>query len=201
MNHQFHEVPFEKRIELIEHLQRFVAVEETEKDQILSSVSFKIVKKKEYLLTEGQLCTCIYFVIRGCLRVYLITESGLEQITQFAIENWWVTDYDSFENQSPSQFFIQATEDSEIIVIDKNSLEELFNLVPKVERYFRIILQKNLIAAQRRLLWINTISSEQRYRNFVESFPAFVQRVPQYMLASYLGITPEFLSKIRAKKQ
>ncbi|POY38359.1 Crp/Fnr family transcriptional regulator [Solitalea longa] len=185
---------------LLDHIGRFVDLDMSEKELLLGRLSFKKVKKKEYPLSEGQICNYNYFVVKGCLRVYLITNSGLEQITQFGIENWWITDFDSFENQTSSAFFIQAVEESEVIAIDKNALENLYNEVPKVERYFRIILQKNFVAAQRRILWIHTISSEQRYRNFVEQFPAFVQRVPQYMLASYLGITLEFLSKIRAKK-
>ncbi|MCO4294680.1 Crp/Fnr family transcriptional regulator [Solitalea sp. MAHUQ-68] len=184
----------------LDHLSRFVSLNAVEKERILEVFAFRKVKKKENLLTEGQVCSYNYFVVKGCLRVYLITNTGLEQITQFGIENWWMTDFDSFENQTPSQFFIQAIEESEVIVIEKNSLESLYIEVPKIERYFRIILQKNFVAAQRRILWIHTISSEQRYRNFVELFPSFVQRIPQYMLASYLGITPEFLSKIRAKK-
>lgn len=192
--------PNEKYATLLVHMNRFVEITAGEQEHILNAFTYKLVKKKDYILTEGQICHSTHFVVKGCFRSYLITEKGIEQIIQFGIENWWITDYDSFDNQQPSQLFIQAIEDTEIIAIDRQTLEELFVKVPKVERYFRIILQKNFIAAQRRILTINTVSGEQRYLNFRALFPDFVQRVPQYMLASYLGLTPEFLSMIRARK-
>jgi CRP-like cAMP-binding protein len=193
-------LPNNKYASLLVHMNRFVELTAEEQEHILNAFTYQLVKKKEYILTEGQICHSTQFVMKGCFRSYLITEKGTEQIIQFGIENWWITDYDSFDNQQPSRLFIQAIEDTEIIVIDLQTLEELYVKVPKVERYFRIILQKNFIAAQRRILTINTVSGEQRYLNFRDLFPDFVQRVPQYMLASYLGLTPEFLSMIRAKK-
>jgi CRP-like cAMP-binding protein len=148
----------------------------------------------------GQVCNACYFVVKGCLRMYTIPDNGTEQIVQFGIDNWWICDYTSFDSQKPSMFNIQAVEPSTLIYIDKKSQEELFAKVPKLERYFRLILQRAYSATLMRVHYIFTSTGEARYHHFNSLFPEFVQRIPQYMLASYLGFTPEFLSKIRAKK-
>ncbi|MBB4109740.1 Crp/Fnr family transcriptional regulator [Pedobacter zeae] len=158
------------------------------------------VKKKAFLLTEGQTCRANYFVVKGCLRLYFIDIKGSEQTTQFAIENWWITDLTSFLFQQPTEFYIQAAEATEVISIAHHHYDEMFFKLPKLERYFRLILQKNHQASQRRIKFLYSQTAEERYSHFNSLFPEFVQRVPQYMLASYLGFTPEFLSKIRAKK-
>jgi CRP/FNR family transcriptional regulator, anaerobic regulatory protein len=186
---------------LLTHIRRFVQLSDEEAALLLTLVQYKEVKKKEYLLNYGQVCTANYFIAKGCLRLFVINEKGNEQIVQFGIENWWMTDYDSFEDQKPSRFYIQAVEDAELIKLGKKERDELIDKVPKMERYFRIILQKAYTASQRRLQYIFSISGEERYYQFSEAFPGFVQRIPQYMLASYLGLTPEFISKIRAKKK
>ena len=134
------------------------------------------------------------------MRLYFINRNGQEQITLFGIENWWITDYSSLETGKPSSYYIQAIEDSEVISLDKKTLEELLVKVPKMERYFRLILQKAYAATMRRFEYVRDQTDEERYRHFVALFPGFVQRIPQYMLASYLGFTPQFLSKIRGKK-
>lgn len=186
---------------LLTHIRRFVDLTDEESELVLSLVQYKEVKKKEYLLNYGHICTSNYFIAKGCLRLFVINEKSHEQIVQFGIENWWMTDYDSFEDQKPSKFYIQAVEDSELIKLGRKERDELVEKVPKMERYFRIILQKAFTASQRRLQYIFSISGEERYHQFSEAFPGFVQRIPQYMLASYLGMTPEFISKIRAKKK
>lgn len=132
--------------------------------------------------------------------MYVNTDQGTEQIIQFAIDNWWITDYMSLDHQQPSVFSLQAVEDSNIAIIHQSVQEELFNRVPQLERYFRIILQRAFAAYVMRIHYIFNESGEERYRHFNASFPEFVQRIPQYMLASYLGFTPEFLSKIRGKR-
>ena len=134
------------------------------------------------------------------MRLYFINRNGQEQITQFGIENWWITDYNSLETGHASNYYIQAIEDSELISINKKAYEELLLNVPKMERYFRIILQKTHSANMRRFEYIRDQTDEERYKHFIGLYPAFVQRIPQYMLASYLGFTPQFLSKIRGKK-
>jgi len=185
---------------LLVHIRKFVSLSEEEEEILSPYLKEKTLKKKDYLLKEGQICMANHFVAKGCLRMFYITEEGNEQMIQFAIDNWWMTDYMSFDSQKPSQFNIQAVENSEIIFLEKKTLEELFTKLPKLERYFRIIVQKAYAASVMRLRYIFTQSGEERFHHFNKSFPEFVQRVPQYMLASYLGFSAEFLSKIRAKK-
>ncbi len=184
---------------LLIHLRKYIPLNEEEK-VLLSCLDFQSVKKKEHLLTEGNVCSANHFILKGCCRMYMNTDEGTEQIVQFAIDNWWITDYNSFDFQKPSHFNIQAVEDCEVAFIKKEIQEDLFSKLPQLERYFRIILQRSFAASIMRIQYIFNQSGEERYRHFNSSFPDFVQRVPQYMLASYLGFTPEFLSKIRGKK-
>jgi len=185
---------------LFNHINRFIDLSNDEQETLASLLKSFSVKKKAFLLEQGETCKANYFVVNGCLRLYFIDIKGVEQTTQFAIENWWITDLTSFLFQKPSEFFIQASENTEVIAIAQNDYEEMFARIPKIERYFRLILQKNHQAAQRRIMFLYSFTAEERYHHFNGLFPEFVQRIPQYMLASYLGFTPEFLSKIRAKK-
>jgi CRP-like cAMP-binding protein len=185
---------------LIDHIKKFIDISAADIELIRSLVVVKDIKKKTFLLEPDQTCKEVYFVSKGCLRLYFINKRLNEQITQFAIENWWLSDYYSLESGKPSNYYIQAVENTELISINKNKLEELFEKVPKLERYFRIVQQHAFTAAQKRIEYIYSFSDEERYRNFSERFPEFMQRIPQYMLASYLGFTPQFMSKIRAKK-
>ncbi|MFC1224401.1 Crp/Fnr family transcriptional regulator [Pedobacter sp. BG31] len=185
---------------LHQHINKFINLNKDEQEILASFLQFISVKKKGFLLEQGQTCRSNYFVVKGCLRLYFIDLKGTKQTTQFAIENWWITDLTSFLFQEQSEFYIQAAESTEVIAIENHHYDEMFHKLPKLERYFRLILQKNHQASQRRIKFLYSQTAEERYRNFNRLFPEFVQRVPQYMLASYLGFTPEFLSKIRAKK-
>ena len=185
---------------LFSHIEKFISLEPSDIDKLESSLEISKIKKKEHLLKEGQVCNTMYFVTKGCFRQYIINNKGTEQTLQFAIESWWITDYLSFHNQTPSHFYIQALENSEIIAIEKSVLESLLIEIPKLERYFRIVSQKTFGAAQMRIKILFTMSAEERYRLFSNLNPEFVQRVPQYMLASYLDFSAEFMSKIRAGK-
>lgn len=185
---------------LLNHINRFIDLNNDEQQSLSTLLKSISVKKKAFLLEEGQVCKANYFVVKGCLRLYFIDIKGAEQTTQFAIENWWITDLTSFLFQKSSEFYIQAAENTEVIAIEHYNYELLFNKLPKMERYFRLILQKNHQASQMRIKFLYSQTAEERYHHFNKLFPEFVQRVPQYMLASYLGFTPEFLSKIRAKK-
>ena len=185
---------------LITHIAKFVKLDELETELVCKSVNLISVKKKQFILTPDEICRANYFVSKGCMRLYFINRNGQEQITQFGIENWWITDYSSLETEKPSNYYIQAIEDAELISINKKTYEELLLKVPKMERYFRIILQKAHTASMRRFEYVRDQTDEERYHHFINLFPGFVQRIPQYMLASYLGFTPQFLSKIRGKK-
>jgi CRP-like cAMP-binding protein len=186
--------------DLIDHINKFVRLDEAETELVCSSVNLVTVKKKQWILKPDEICRTNHFVSKGCMRLYFINRNGQEQITQFGIENWWITDYSSFGSGQPSNYYIQAIEDSVLITINKKNYEELLLQVPKMERYFRIILQIAHTATMRRFEYFRDQSDEERYHHFVNLFPGFVQRIPQFMLASYLGFTPQFLSKIRGKK-
>lgn len=185
---------------IVTHLEKYISLTKEETDLLLSSIEMRELKKKEHLLEAGQVCHENYFVADGCLRMYLLTNKGVEQVIQFAIENWWMTDYMSFKSGQPSGFYIQAVERTRVLVINKKVEEELFEKIPKLEKYFRIVLEKAYSAQLNRIHYIFNLSGEEQYLLMNRLHPEFVQRVPQYMLASFLGITPEFLSKLRAKK-
>jgi len=185
--------------QLFTHMRKFVALDDDEEAILAARLSQKKLKKKEFLLREGQVCAANYFVLKGCLRMYFIREDGVEQIIQFAIENWWITDFQSLDWQQPSRFSIQAIEAAEVAVLDRTSLPALCARLPQLDHYLRLIVQRALAAAQQKLFFIHTFTSEERYHHFNDSFPEFIQRIPQYMVASYLGFTPEFISKIKSR--
>jgi CRP/FNR family transcriptional regulator, anaerobic regulatory protein len=185
---------------LIQHIRNYVPLSDSEAERIIEEVQLKTLKKKKLLIREGDVCKYNFFVSEGCLRMYFIKENGTEQITQFAIENWWISDYMSMMKQQPSTFYIQAIEDSRVIQLSTGGAERLFNELPQLERYFRLVMQHAYAASQFRIKFLYDLSREELYHHFSSQFPDFVQRVPQYMLASFLGFTPEYLSEIRKRK-
>jgi CRP-like cAMP-binding protein len=185
---------------LLAHIKRYVNLTTAEEQLLCDSVELKKYKKKEFLLKAGKYCTDNYFVVKGCVRLYYVNDKLNEQIIQFGIENWWIADQDSLLNKKPSACFLQVLEPSELLVLPEKQREILCEQIPKLERYFFIMSQKAFVAAQRRIGFIFNLSYEERYRFFSKQYPGFIQRVPQYMLASYLGFTPQFLSRLRAKK-
>jgi CRP/FNR family transcriptional regulator len=187
--------------QLLQHIRKFVPINEDEAALICQKLTPKQVKKKGFLLSPGKVCKSNYFVCEGLLRLYFINKKDQEQVTHFGLENWWITDFDSLDTQKPSHFYIQALENTTVIPWDKDVQEELTKAIPQLETYFRKVLQKAYAAAQRRIEYMYNQSDEERYRFFSNSFPAFMQRIPLYMLAGYLGFTPQFLSKIRGKKE
>lgn len=179
------------------YLNRYVKFSEEEIDTIYNTFSTKTYRKKELLIEQGEICTCNFFVIKGLLYSYNINHKGDKNITQFALENWWITNLESFINNTPSANSIEAIEETTVLYITKNQLEGLYQVVPKLERVFRIIAEKTLIALQRKDEVYMKQNSKERYSFLVSQHPKFAQRVPQYMIASYLDITPEYLSEIR----
>lgn len=183
------------------HLEKFVDISDGEFLNILAFFQVAKVRKKVNLLIEGQICKSHYFVLNGCLRKFFVNEKGIEQTTEFAIENWWITDNIAFENKQTSQFYIQAVENSEVMVIDYHSQEKLLAEFPKMERYFRFIYQRAYAASQMRIKYLYSFSKEEFYHHLNNKHPEFVQRIPQYLIASFLGFTPEYLSEIINKKR
>jgi CRP-like cAMP-binding protein len=185
--------------ELLAHIARYVVLTPAEAQLVGEYFTRQVLPRKAHLLEAGQPCAASYFVLQGCLRLYFVTEKGTEQITRFALENWWLADYTSLLSQRPSEFYIQAVEPTTVAVLSYPQQEALLAQVPALERYFRLVLQRAAAADQMRWVYHHGQSLEERYQQFSTWFPGFVQRIPQYMLASYLGCTPEFLSKVRAK--
>lgn len=181
------------------HLTKFIQIDDDAFEDILTFFQNKSVAKKENLLVEGQVCRSHYFVIKGILRKFFVNEKGVEQTTEFAIENWWITDNIAYEHKLVSCFYIQAVEKSEILYISLDNQEKLLATFPVMERYFRFVYQRAYAAAQMRVKYFFSLSEEEFYRDFLHKYPEFVQRVPQYLIASFLGFTPEYLSEIRRK--
>jgi len=186
--------------EFIAHIRRYVELSDQDVAILEMYVHPVELKRREYLLKEGEVCRYNYFVEKGCLRMYFYNEKMVEQTTQFALETWWLSDYFSFARQSPSQYYLQAVEKSFVVAIDYSIQDKLFREVPQLEHYFRIMMQRALAASQLRVKMIYQLSKEEMYTHFVTSFPQFFQRVPQYMIASYLGLTPEYMSELRKKR-
>jgi len=181
------------------HLEKFIKINDEDFEKIFSFFEVKVFAKKVNLLEEGQICKHNYFVLNGLLRKFFINEKGTEQITEFAIETWWMTDNISYEHKVPSEFYIQTVEKSEILVISSDAQEKLLEEFPVMERYFRFVYQRAYAANQMRVKYIFSLSKEDFYFNLLKKQPAFVQRVPQYLIASFLGFTPEYLSEIRKR--
>ncbi|WP_346855507.1 Crp/Fnr family transcriptional regulator [uncultured Draconibacterium sp.] len=185
---------------LIEHIRKFVPISDNEVQILKKYVKFNSFRKKEILLSNGQVNRSLYFVEKGCLRMFYINDKSAEQITQFALDGWWLADYFSFMDNTPSEYFIQTIEPSKVVTIDKSIFDNLLEEIPQLERYFRIIWQKNLAASQLKAKYLYDMSKEEFFFHFSASFPGFMQRVPQYMVASYLGLTPEYVSELRKRK-
>lgn len=187
--------------ELFKHINTFVSVNDDEFSEIRSYFTAKTFKKKEAIAEAGSRCLFNHFVVKGCVHMYFIREDGVKQTIQFAIENWWVTDYLAYLHQATSSFYIETIEDTEILSISHDKQEELLRRFPQLERYFRIILQIAYGSSLMKLKFLTELSKEEIYFHFTKHFPQFAQRVPQYLIASFLGLTPEYVSQIRGKNR
>lgn len=184
---------------IFKNIAKHISLSDSEIEYVWSLLQEKTLGKKEVVLSQGGTCKKIYFVDEGSLRAYNINEDGKESTIMFAVNDWWITDMDSFINQRPSSLTIATLEDSTILELDYNSLQDLFVKLPKFERFFRILFQNAYIREQRRALHNISMSTEKRYHLFVDKYPAIVEKVTQKQIASYLGVTPEFLSAIKKK--
>jgi CRP-like cAMP-binding protein len=185
--------------QLLEYITQYVQLTPDEESALLSKIKVKKFLKGQFVVQNGEICKYENFVLSGCLRSFYIDNDGLEHVIMFAVENWWTADLGSFITQKPSDLNVQCLENSEIIQIHYNDLQKLYFEIPKLERFFRIIIQKAFVAAQKRIVSNFSMDATDRYIQFREQYHDIEQRVPQYMIASYLGITKEFLSKIRNK--
>lgn len=176
-----------------------VALTEEEETLIKKYLIPKKLRKKQYLLQEDEVCKSYAFIEKGALRAYTVDNSGNEHIIQFGIEGWIVSDLYSFLTGEPATYNIDALEDSELVLISKTAHEELLQKLPKYETFTRLNITGAYIAMQKRLTSIISSPLEERYTNFTKAYPEIVQRVPQHMIASYMGLTPETLSRIRKR--
>lgn len=182
------------------NISRYVTFDTNELEIFNSLLEYTTIPKKTILLHEGEMCTFEAFVIKGCVRKYYIDANGFEVILQFAIENAWISDISfSIYEEKPSRVYIETLEDCEFFMFNPETKEELFAKAPKFERAFRILMQRSLAVTQDRLFNTISKSATEKYLEFRELYPTLSQRVAQHYIASYLGISAEFLSKIRTK--
>jgi CRP-like cAMP-binding protein len=182
------------------YVRKFVVL--TDEELATFTAAFKEVKakKRQFLIQPNFVARHRYFVVKGALRAYVLGEEGQDPTIQLAIEEWWISDYNSYMFQQPASMFVMAVEDSTLLQISFEDEQQLKAASYKYETFFRIIAERAAAFMQRRVITNLTKSAEQRYDQFVERYPAMVNRFPQYVIASYLGMTTEFLSKIRNKK-
>ena len=187
---------------MFEKIDQFVArdiqLTKEEYEEFHSLLELKKVKKKQFLLKEGEVCAFEAYVLKGCIRTYYVDKEGVETILVFAVEDWWVGDPISFSTQKPSMQFIETLEDCELLTINFANKEKLFERIPKFERLFRQLIQRALGVLQQRFYTNLSQTAEERYLAFIEKYPHIVQRVPQHQIARYIGVSPEFLSKVKS---
>jgi CRP-like cAMP-binding protein len=185
---------------ILSNITKHISLDEQETQYFTYLLEYKEVIKKDYLLTDGQICKNIIYVHSGALRAYCLNKEDKESTIMFAVADWWVTDMHAFINQKPAMMYIDAIEDSCVFQLTKENLDSLLIKVPKFEKFFRIIMQNAYIREQLRVIQNLSLSSEERYNNFISKYSQIAQQVTQKQIASYLGITPEFLSTIRKNK-
>ena len=185
---------------ILSHICKHVSLDEEEEAFLTSQFNVTQLKRKEFLLQQGNTCQYIHFVNEGILRAYFLNPEGKETTVMFAVKDWWITDMYCFTNQLPAMVSIQAVAPSQVLCLSKERLDTLLTEIPKLERWFRILMQNAYIREQLRVIQNLSQSAEERYYQFLEKYPQIVPHVTQKQIASYLGITPEFLSAIRAQK-
>lgn len=184
---------------LLDNISKFITLNDDEKQFLLSKTETIQVKAKTLLLQAGEISKYTYFVNSGILRSFNINDHIIEHVLHFACEGWWIGDMYSYITEKPGNLFIEVIEDAEIILISKEKHQILYKEIPKLERYFRILAENSLVAHQERLMDNLSLTAEERFEKFCSKYPTLIQRVPQKQIASYIGVTPEFFSKMKAR--
>jgi CRP-like cAMP-binding protein len=182
---------------ILNNISGYIRLNEEEKAVFISLLKPMKLKRKQMLLKEGEICRYSSFVSQGCLRGYSVDENGFEHVLNFAPPNWWIADMYSLITQKPGMLNIEALEDTEILTLSKISQEELYVKVPVFERFFRIITENSLVSYQQRILDNLSLTAEERYNNFCKRYPTLITTLPSKQIASYIGVTPEFFSKMK----
>ncbi len=184
---------------LIDYFEKFLPLNEEEKSIVENIFKERTIKRKQFILQEGDVCVYNTFVVEGCLKMFMVDFNGKEHNLQFAVENWWIGDIGSFHSEEASKLYIEALENSTILQIKKEDQLKLFVDYPKFNRIFRVFTENALVSTQRRVLQNISSTAEERYLDFLKRHPYFFNRISNVQIASYLGVTPEFLSAIRKK--
>lgn len=182
---------------ILQAVARHIDLTDAEKDYFISMLEYRKLKRRHLLLREGEVCHSSTFVLSGCLRGFTVDKNGFEHVLNFAPEGWWIADMYSFISQQAGILNIESLEETQVLLLAKNRQDVLFAEVPKFERFFRILIENSLVANQQRLLNNLSLTAQERYQYFLKQYPSLINRLPQKHLAAYLGITPEFFSKMR----
>ncbi|MGL2966637.1 Crp/Fnr family transcriptional regulator [Flavobacterium sp. XGLA_31] len=185
--------------QILDNISKIVTLTPQEQALFLSKTETKQFKAKTILQHAGQVCKESYFVNSGLLRSFNINDNIVEHVLSFACDGWWISDMYSLLSQKPGNLFIEVLEDAEVIVLTKENQDRLYDEIPKLERFFRILIEKSLVANQERLMDNLSLTAEERFEKFCKKYPSLIQQVPQKQIASYIGVTPEFFSKMKAR--
>ncbi|SEL11039.1 Crp/Fnr family transcriptional regulator [Parapedobacter koreensis] len=185
---------------IISNVSRFIDLTAEETQIFISHLRIVIAKKKQFIVQPGFVCQYRSYVLKGALRTYLLANDGQEHTIALSIEDWWTSDFASYITQEPATLFVEATEDATLIQLSHKDEQELYKLIPKFERFFRLQVERSGVSIQKRMLSSLSKTAEERYDELINRNPQFLQRFPQYVIASYLGMTTQFLSRIRKLK-
>jgi CRP-like cAMP-binding protein len=185
--------------QILENIGKHITLTLEEQNLFLSKIETQHYKTKTIILNAGEVCKHSYFVHSGLLRSFNINDNIVEHVLSFACEGWWIGDIYSLISQKPGNLFIEVLEDAEVVMLSKENQEELYAQIPKLERFFRILTENSLVANQERLMDNLSLTAEERFEKFCSKYPTLIQKVPQKQIASYIGVTPEFFSKMKGR--
>lgn len=184
---------------ILNSIAKHIKLDEQEQEYFTSLLKYKKIKHKQFLLNEGEVCLWSVFITSGCLRSFTVDKNGLEHVLSFAPQGWWIADMYSLITQKPGKLNIDAIDDTEAFLLFKHKQEELYRNVPKFERFFRILVENSLVSNHQRIIDSLSLTAEERFIKFCNTYPPLVNRLPQKQIASYIGVTPEFFSRMRTK--
>ena len=184
---------------IIQNISKHISLTSEEELLFLSKIETKHFKAKTIIFNAGEVCKYSYFVRSGLVRSFNVNDNIVEHVLSFACEGWWIGDMYSLLSQKPGNLFIEVLEDAEVVLLSKENQELLYNEIPKLERFFRILTENSLVANQERIMDNLSLTAEERFEKFCKQYPTLIQKVPQKQIASYIGVTPEFFSKMKSK--